>query len=176
MDWDHIRLRRPLNVLLLLCFTGVVLSGCIGPSVRQGPYRLGDEALRPFSAMYAVDRNALCLTEIARDAEVYVDTEGPGERYDVILRIIADGVSRSVFFVWEDQRYVWIGETEIHRSGRKYTFIDTTVPEQIIISYYARPTYGGAVGLTISYYGDEDRPSDMTCDEAHSYIRKWRAN
>ena len=176
MDWDHIRLRRPLNVLLLLCFTGVVLSGCIGPSVRQGPYRLGDEALRPFAAMYAVDRNGLCLTEIARDAEVYVDTEGPGERYDVILRIIADGVSRSVFFVWEDQRYVWIGETEIHYSGRKYTFIDTTVPEQIVISYYERPIYGGAVGLRISYWGDEDWPSDMTCDEAHSYIRKWRAN
>jgi len=85
-------------------------------------------------------------------------------------------VSRSVLFVWEDQRSVWIGETEIHYSGRKYTFIDTTVPEQIVISYYERPIYGGAVGLRISYWGDEDWPSDMTCDEAHSYIRKWRAN
>lgn len=177
MGWNNLKVRRPLVFLFLLCFMGALLFGCNRPGIRQGPYSVGDEALQPYAAMYEIDRSAHCLSEIARDAEVYVSTaDSPSSGYDMMLQVSTDSVSRSVFFVWEDQQYVWIGEQEIHYSGREYTSLDGTLPEQIIISSFERPIRGGLVGLRISYYGDEDRSWDMTCKEARSYITRWHAN
>lgn len=161
----------------LLSLAMWIMFGCTDPQGNRGPYSLDDEALSPFVAMYQVDREQFCLTEIDPDSKVEIIRADSASRgYDVALRMYGDGVSRSIAFVWENGQYVWIGEKETHYSGRKYKSFDGTAREEIIITYHKRRTYGGPVGQIILYSGDDESiPPFPTCDQALSYIREWDA-
>ena len=135
---------------------------------------MDDGRLLPFAAMYEIDRDSLCLTEIDPDSEVYIDALG-GRGYDVVLQLHNGNVSRTIAFILEGGRYVWIGEQEVHRSGRKFVTPDGTLPELIAITYHERE-YGFShepPGLIISYQGESEITSGLTCEQALTYIREW---
>ena len=167
---------RLLSFLALsVCFC-LLAFACLAlmPENVQGPYDLDDEELKPFIAMFEVDRQQYCLAEINKDSAVeFRKTDGEGG-YDAELLIRNGGKSRSVFFARENDRYVWIGELEIHESGRWFDTVDGRQPEEIVIAYYSRSIQGGIKGLNILYFGDNERiQSPLTCGEALSIIRGW---
>jgi hypothetical protein len=148
--------------------------GCHDPSGLRGRrFSLDDEALRPFAAMYEIDRTQYCLTEIDPDSIVHIET---WDYYDVVLHIEGYRTYRTVSFVQEQGEYVWIGEQESHRSGRTYMTPDGELSEQIVISYFEREVDLVPVGLTITYAGaHEDISANPTCEEALQVIRDWHA-
>ncbi len=164
-----------LLIFVCLCSVGALCSILAKQSIK-GPYSLDDEALLPFAMMYQVDRKQFCLTEIPQHARVKIKETSKYEGYDVILYIRDDKVSRSVFFAWENEQYVWIGERENHYSGREFMTPDGKMQERIKISYFERKVDDTIKGAYISYIGrDGSIPSLPTCDQALTYIREWDA-
>lgn len=162
------------SILILTCCIILVHSGCSRQNGRKGPYSIGDEELVPFALMHQIDRSKLCLAEISSSSNVFVSKSDSINRgYDIALNMSGPEVSKSVYFVWENDHYVWIGEQETHYSGRKYSNLDGTFQEHITITYFERGTQGAPKGLRITYWGNDDIPSDMTCNTALSYIKEW---
>lgn len=166
--------KKPCILILLLVLLCATLS-CYDPSGYGGRFSLDDERLEPFSAMYEVDREQYCLTEIDPDSIVHVERQIYGDySYDVMLHIEGDRSYRTVAFVWEDGEYVWISEQESHSSGRTYMTPDGELDEHIVVSYSegARPSL--PEGLSITYEGPyEDISTRPTCEEALRVIREW---
>ena len=150
---------------------------CSNPRIHGDPLDLNDEALLKYSAMYQVDREEFCLTDIDRELKAEIreaDTSSRG--YDVALQMHGNGISRAVFFIRDNDDYAWIGEQEIHRSGKKYRSLDGELPEQIVITYRKKRTEAGPKGLMILYFGDDEKiPSAPTCSQAISVIEAWAA-
>jgi hypothetical protein len=158
----------------LLCF---LLSSCNRPNNESEPFYINDDEIKQFPQIKESDRRHYCLTKIEQDLPINIlKSDNPNSGYDVRLHMYNSSTSRDVFYVWESGHYVWIGELEIHYSGREYTSLDGTLPEVISITYFIKDTNAGKKGLSITYWGDENRPSEMSCDEAQSYIQKWRAS
>jgi len=166
--------KQPCILILLLVLLCATLS-CYDPSGYGGQFSLDDERLEPFSAMYEIDREQYCLTEIDPDSIVSIERQTYGDHgYDVMLHIEGDRRYRTVAFVWEGDEYVWIGEQESHRSGRTYTTPDGELNERIVVSYYERERPGMPAGLSITYEGPyEDVSARPTCKDALRVIRKW---
>jgi hypothetical protein len=160
--------------ILLLGFLFMVF-GCYDPSGSRGAYSLDDEELLPFAAMYEIDREQFCLTEIDRNSKVEIQRDyGGSSGYEAMLHLYSDGESRTIAFARENDQYIWIGEQKVHYSGQKFTTVDGEVRENITISYYKRKISGGVVGLSITYLGDsEEIPSVPTCEQASQYIKEW---
>lgn len=179
MKQENFCTRKKLVVFFLSIFILVFIAfGCSDPSDSTGPYSLDDEELLPFAAMYEVDREQFCLTEIDKDSRIEIERDYHRSRgYDVGLRMYDDGVSRAVAFVLEDDQYVWIGEQETHYSGRTVMTIDGEVPEHITVTYHEKE-YGApsVMGQIISYSGGyENIPQWPTCEQASAIIREWDA-
>jgi hypothetical protein len=161
-------------VLHLSLFSVWVVSSCTGPRGDRGPFTLDNEALLPFAAMFQIDREQFCLSELADSSQVEIEKDDGAKGYDIMLHMFDDAVSRTVAFVWEEGRYIWIGEQETHYSGRKYMSPDGDLPESITIAFYARPISGAMKGLRITYWGDNRSvPLNLTCDQALSLIGEW---
>lgn len=167
------KLTLPILLLILLCAT----LSCQDPSEYRGRFGLDDERLQPFAAMYEIDREQCCLTEIDPDSIVHIERQNYGDNgYDVVLHIEGDRSYRTVSFVWEHGEYVWIGEQESHRSGRTYMTPDGELNERIVVTYYERAIIGGPAGLSITYEGPyENIPARPTCEDALRVIRDWHA-
>ena len=154
-----------------------IAFGCSDPEgIAGGPYSLDDKKLLPFAAMYKVDREQFCLTEIDQDSRVEIERDSRRSHgYDVMLHLSSNGVTRTIAFVLEDDQYVWIGEQEAHYSGRKYMTPDGELREYIAITYHERKYgAGGMVGQRITYSGDDESiPRELTCEQASPYIRAW---
>jgi hypothetical protein len=165
-------LTLPILFLTLFCVT----LGCYDRSEFAGRHSPDDEILQPFAAMYEIDREQYCLTEIDPDSTVHVERRNDGDySYDVMLHIEGDTSYRTVAFVWEDGEYVWISEQETHYSGRTYMTPDGKYDEHIVVSYSKRARVGMPEGLLITYEGPyEDIPARPTCEEALRVIRDWR--
>ena len=165
------KLTLPILLLILFC---AILS-CHDPSEFAGRHSPDDEILQPFGAMYEIDREQYCLTEIDPDSTVRVERRNDGDSgYDVLLHIEGDRSYRTVAFVREDGEYVWIGEQESHRSGRTYMTPDGEENERIVVTYQERAIPGGPAGLSITYSGPyEDISAQPTCEEALRVIREW---
>lgn len=166
--------KEPHILILLLVLLCATLS-CYDPSGYGGQFSLDDERLEPFSAMYEVDREHYCLTEIAPGSTVHIEKQIYEDYgYDVMLHIESNRIYRTVAFVWEHGEYVWIGEQESHYSGRTYVTPDGELNEQIVVSYYERERPGMPAGQLITYEGPyENIPARPTCDEALQIIKKW---
>jgi hypothetical protein len=162
--------------ILLLVLVWVILS-CYDRSEFAGRHSLDDEILQPFAAMYEIDREQYCLTEIDPDSTVHVERRNDGDySYDVMLHIEGDRSYRTVAFVWEDGEYVWISEQESHRSGRTYMMPDGEYDEHIVVSYSKRARVGMPEGLLITYEGPyEDIPARPACEDALRVIKDWHA-
>lgn len=171
--------KRLLVLLFLISVSLFIVLGCHDPSGSIGPYSLDDEELLPFAAMYEIDRESLCLTEMDRDSKVEIERDyRRSYGYDVMLHIHNDSVHRTVAFVWEDNRYVWIGEQELHYSGRTLMTPDGEIPEYISVTYHEREYGAGSeiTGLIIHYNGvDESIPAILTCEQAAPYLKEWDA-
>jgi hypothetical protein len=155
-------------------------TGCTSLLSETHRYDLDAPELLSFSDMYEVDREQFCLTEIDKNATVEVERDEYAIRgYHAMLYIYRGNVSRTVAFVEENNQYVWIGEQEIHRSGRKFMTVDGEVEEYISITYYKRKIDGyDGIGLDIVYNGDHQnvdlpRPFDLTCEQVRPYIEEW---
>jgi hypothetical protein len=163
-------------ILLLILFCTTL--GCHDPSGLGGRrFSLDDETLLPFAAMYEIDRDQYCLTEIDPDSMVHIERRDYGDySYDVILHIESDRTYRTVVFVQEQGEYVWIGEQESHYSGRTYMTPDGELDEHIVVTYDERAITSQPTGLSIFYAGVyEEIPANPTCQEALQVIRDWHA-
>lgn len=151
----------------------VNLGSALGPS-----YNLGDEELVPFRAMYEIDRASRCLDPIDSSADVRIERDPTGSRgYNIMLHIYGANVSRTVAFSFENGEYRWVGEQEIHPSGRTYMTVDGNAEERIVVNYHERAFWGsGPVGLNITYSGrDPNIPLTLTCRQAREYISQWES-
>ena len=163
--------------ICLLLLPILLILSCSNLRNDSGPFHVEDEALLPYAAMHRVDRERICLTEIDKDSSVRLQkSDSLARGYDMAVHVASDGVSRTVFFAWESDQYVWIGEQETHYSGQYYESPDGEQPERITITYYERKTQGGLEGLSLMYWGDDARvlsESKLTCDLALAYIEEW---
>jgi hypothetical protein len=129
--------------------------------------------------MYDIDREKFCLTDIGEDAEVEIERDNFATRgYHVMLHIYSGNVSRTVAFEKRGGEFIWLGEQEIHRSGRKFTTIDGEAYEKITVTYHKK-RYNDLEGLRIRYLGDfndvrfANGSVDLTCEDITPYIREW---
>lgn len=167
--------RNKLTVPILLLILVGAIFGCYDRSEFAGRHRPDDKILQPFAAMYEIDREQHCLTEIDPDSTVHVERENHEDYgYDILLHIEGDRIYRTVAFVWEHDKYVWIGEQESHRSGRTYMTPDGEWDEYIVVAYHERAIRSGPAGLLIDYSGPyEDISARPTCEDALRIIRRW---
>jgi hypothetical protein len=168
------------SLIVLIVCVAIVATGCTSRLSETYRYSLDAPELLSFSDMYEIDREQFCLTEIDKNATVEVERDEYGTRgYHAMLYIYRGNVSRTVAFVEENNQYVWIGEQEIHRSGRKFMTVDGEVEEYISITYYKRKIDGyNRTGLDIIYNGDYQfvnlpRSFDLTCEQVQPYIKEW---
>jgi hypothetical protein len=169
-------MRERLTFCILLLVLFCTTLGCHDPSgLGDRRFSLDDETLRPFAAMYEVDRNQYCLTEIDPDSIVHIERRNYGDYGSgVILHIEGDRTYRTVTFVQEQGEYVWIGEQELHYSGRTYMTPDGELNERIVVTYYERTIDSQPAGLSIFYAGAHETISaNPTCEEALRVIRHW---
>ncbi|MFC1976514.1 hypothetical protein ACFLXQ_08960 [Chloroflexota bacterium] len=153
---------------------------CNFPISRSDTYHLNDPVLSPFSAMYEVNREQFCLTDIDKNARAEIETDNYATSgYHVMLHIYSNNVSRTVAFVREGSRYIWIGEQEIHYSGHKFMTPDGEIKEHITITYQKQQLDDNVLGLKITYVGDYQNVEfpfsafDLTCEQVLPYIKEW---
>lgn len=165
--------------VLLVMLSLVSSCCCVDLGSAFGPsYNLSDEELLPFRAMYEIDRVSRCLDPIDPSADVRIERDSTGSRgYNIMLHIYGANVSRTVAFSLENGEYMWVGEQEIHPSGRTYMTVDGNAEEEIAINYNERVFWGsGPVGLNITYLGrDPNIPLTLTCRQAREYITQWES-
>lgn len=149
-------------------------------STRKYRYRLDEPELQPFSAMYEVDREQYCLTEIDPNAVVEIQRdEFSSWGSQVWLSIYSSNTSRTVAFEKKGNQYIWLGEQEIHYSGHQYRSIDGTANEKISVTYNTREICNGCpAGLRVRYTGDKhsvdfEKILDLTCEDVKPYIEEW---
>jgi hypothetical protein len=168
--------RRWVEFSIPICVALFIAVGC--GRTPQYKYSLSDEKLLPYAAMYQVDREQYCLTEIDAASDVAVfraSSESAG--YDVQLALHTNQTIRVITFVYEDGRYIWIRESETHYSGQTYMDWDGgPVQEELRITYTEREFgqsgthYSGPVGLNISYHGNrwcEEGKDPAACQWIH---------
>lgn len=181
------RLARNLGILSGIWLFVAVIVGIISyPSVREHifstPKRISISELAPFSDMYHVDRAKYGLAPIRETSDIRLerhsgkDAEQRG--YDAMLHMSGRNISRTVDFELVNGKYRWIGEQEIHYSGRTFKTPDGgEVNESIAITYSTRERSGTPKGLWISYDGDNQvlrsRPLDLTLDDVRPIISRW---
>jgi hypothetical protein len=141
---------------------------------------LENEALLPFSAMYEIDREQFCLTEIDSDSQVNILWNHwiGNQTSVVVLEIYNHRVSRSVFFLEEGEQYVWVGEHQWHYSGETLDTPDGEIRAHIIVSYIneriASDAQGVPAGLRIDHFGVPGLPlMNPTCEQVWPLIREW---
>jgi len=165
--------------MLLVILTLVSGCCCVDLGSAFGPsYSPSDEELLPFGAMYEIDRASRCLDPIDPNADVRIERDPSGSRgYNIMLHIYGANVSRTVAFSLENGEYLWVGEQEVHPSGRTYVTVDGNADEEIVVSYHEREFWGsGPVGLHITYSGrDPNIPLTLTCSQAREYISQWES-
>lgn len=170
---------KSLVPIFVTVMTGLMI--CYIPLTTESKrYRLDDPELAPFSSMYEVDREQFCLTDIDEDAGVEIERdEYATSGYHIMLHMYSGNIVRHIAFVREANRYSWIGEQEIHNSGRKFETIDGEDEEHISITYHKRKYNSyDSIGLDIHYSGDYkyvdfSRPFDLTCKDVKPYIEEW---
>lgn len=160
-----------------LTLLGVIIACKTSSNQRTHDLHLNDPELIPFADMYNVDRERFCLTPIDEDAAISIEYDSGTTGYDVMLHVEGKKVTRSVAFLSKDKEYVWIGEQEVHYSGREFQTVDGDVNEMIVISYKERPYQDNPKGLSISYWGDYQyvnfSNSSPTCEQVKPYISQW---
>ena len=156
---------------LLFAVGLLLLSGCwLAPKKID----ISDERLKPlFAAISQVDRASMGFTAIPKNADIRLESSKAA--YDVMLHIYGR-TSRTIAFKKVDSHFEWIGEQETHTGSRKYTTVDGTFNEEIVINYDLSPVSGFPIGKTvIVYHGDDPKLSDrdLTLDYVQPIISAW---
>lgn len=158
----------------------VALTGC---STSQESVKIGDPKLKPFRAMYHVNRQKLGFTPLPQQADVTIETRAGSDAvkagYDVMLHIYAN-TERTVNFKESGNSYVWTGEQETHTGPGTYTTPDGTFSEQITITYETFPVavQGFPTHKTyVSYNGENPKLSskfDLTLKDVQPTLKDWQ--
>lgn len=179
------RFARAFGVISIVCFISAVLVGIATyPSARSmvgsTPRSISAEEMQSFAGMYEVDREEYGLTPIDGSARVLLERRSGSDAhrcgYDAMLHMYSPHVSRTVTFALRDGEYVWIGEQEIHYSGRTYRTVDGDVEESIVITYSKDERPGTQKGLRVDYSGDNEALEskfDLTLEDVRPVLRKW---
>ncbi|MFQ6102530.1 MAG: hypothetical protein ACE5OS_15060 [Anaerolineae bacterium] len=173
--------KRIVLVIVAIALLAAGLSCNRPPSVEEYyRYSLDDKVLAPYGAMYQVDREQCCLTEIDPDSRVVIEYGSlTSEGFSIKLHMISDNqmTFRTVTFAREHDEYVWIGEAETHYSGLVYVDPDEGhLKEHLSILCNEREfDNSGPLGLDIMYWGPDDSIwLSPTCEEALSLIETWK--
>ena len=115
------------------CISLLGLTTCFSTSaIGTNRYKLSDPELAPFMTMYDVNREELCLTEIDENAEVEIERDDyTTNGYHIMLHMHSGNVIRTVAFEKVGEKYIWLGEQEIHRSGRNFMTVDGETDEKL---------------------------------------------
>lgn len=162
------------------CLAGAITFPLVHSTFVSIPRPISQKDLKPFADMYRVDRESYGLYPIDKTADIRLERQTrAGAKmcgYDAMLHF-GGPVSRDISFVLENGRYRWIGEQEIHYSGRTYETADGQSRESLCIDYSSRQTHGMPTGLRIDYDGDDKRLMlhEWTIGEAHRVIDGWNS-
>ena len=142
---------------------------------------INDPELKPFNAMYQVDRDQYGMTPLPEHAGVSVEKrdsdEAAGYGYDVMLHISGNAVHHVAFRLGADG-YKWVGEQEECWGPREYDSVDGRFNEALTISYFHHAQHH-LEGLSISYRGREDALRELdimqefTVAKARQILRDW---
>jgi hypothetical protein len=139
-----------------------------------------DERLKPmWAAIARVGRAALGFSPIEPDAEIRLEgKQVGGENYAAMLHI--DGkTSRTIAFRKAGSDYRWIGEQEIHTGPRKYTTVDGTFREEIVVTYEIQHVSGVPLNaINVSYRGDNPRLAnrfDLKLADVAPILEQWQS-
>jgi hypothetical protein len=137
----------------------------------------GDAALKPYAAMYAVDRGKYGFTPLPTTGTVMIEGRSSSGAYDAMLHY-GGNPSRSVAFHWDGRAYQWLGEQEVFDGPRTYDTPDGMQHEEVVISFYVAPVYG-VHGLSIGYEGPDRKlmfaksHSSLTLEEVSPLLQEW---
>lgn len=153
----------------------LVASGC------HQEMDINDPRMKPFTAMYQVDRDQYGMTPLPKHAIVSVERRESDEAvkygYDVMLHISGNAVHHVAFRFGADG-YKWVGEQEECWGPRKYDSVDGRFNEALTISYFHKAQFH-LEGLSISYRGHDDDLRDLdisrgfTVAKARQILRDW---
>ena len=148
----------------------------LGCGILSQGMTLDDERIAPMlNAINEVDRASLGFTPIPKDSEVILE-EGH-QTYDVMLHIYSTVSSRTIAFLKTSDGYKWIHEQEFFTGPNKYTTVDGTVSEHIVITYEPEHVSGVPLNqINIDYYGDDPRlshRSNLTLDDVIPIMAEW---
>ena len=84
-------------------------------------------------------------------------------------------ISRTIAFDKKNEKYVWIGEQEIHTGPKKYTTPDGTFNETITLTFDTKPVTGVPLNkIDIVYNGpDSMLASKISLSDALRITKTW---
>lgn len=179
------RQARSLRIVSCVWFLISIVVGTISyPYVKELvvslPRKISISELAPFSDMYHVDRAKYGLAPIRETSDIrlerHIGRDATDRGYDAMLHMSGRNISRTVDFALVDGRYKWIGEQEIHYSGRTFKTMDGESCESISITYSTRKRSGTQKGLWIFYWGEDKALRsrlDLTLDDVRPIISRW---
>ena len=134
-----------------ILLVSIILSSC---NLIPQKVSYHDEKMKPFlTAISLVNRDSLGYTPISENSDIRL--ERASDSYDAMLHIYYK-TSRTIAFRKATNRYIWIGEQEIHTGPRRYETPDGTFNETIMINYDTEPISGFPVNhLSVQYNGPD---------------------
>lgn len=137
---------------------------------------LSDPRIKPLLiAAEAFPRAEYGFTALPKQAHVRWESR-PRAGYDAMLHIVSR-TYRTIAFKRDTSGYRWIGEQEAFEGPHKYTTVDGTFNEEIVLTYEVEHVSGAPLNrLYISYHGDDRRlswPRALTLDDARSTLKEW---
>jgi hypothetical protein len=164
--------RAKFETSLIVCIFFILGCGILSQGMT-----LDDERIAlMLKAIDEVDRASLGFTPIPKSSEVTL--EQSHQTYDVMLHIYSNESSRTIAFLKTLEGYRWIHEQEIFTGPHKYSTVDGTVDEHIVITYETERVSGVPLNqINIDYYGDDPRlsyRSNLTLDDVIPVIAEWK--
>ena len=162
---------------LLFVFTIAVVSGCgVGPDLGPKRVSISDTNVVPMmKAIAEVDRASFGFTPIPTNADVRLEI-GPRSGYDTMLHIYA-GTHRTIAFRKTQDGYRWIAEQEIHYGPKRFTDVDGTFQEHLVVEYQTEPVNGIPTNqIYVSYVGQDSRlvGRHLTLTDIQPFLEEWK--
>lgn len=139
---------------------------------------LGDPELKPFDAMFSVNREQYGLTPLPKTGLVFIEGKSLHGDYDAMLHFMGNP-GRTIAFRWDGKAYQWLGEQENFDGPGTYETPDGSFHEHVAIGYYQEAGFGTPKGLTLLYVGHDgiqqgaNANGKLTLGEVKALLRGW---
>lgn len=138
--------------------------------------QVSDPRLVPmWDAARSFDRAASGFSPLPDAGDIRLESR-PRAGYDAMLHMYTK-TSRTIAFRKTPTGYRWIGEQEAFEGPKKYTSVDGTFPEQIVLTFDLEPVSGSPTNqLDVSYWGEDSRLAGhrpLRLGDVQPILKEW---